>query len=128
MNILLDTHILLWMLNEPERLSPAQQSLLRDQENLLVISAISLCEISIKVGLGKLKLPTTPDLFFQPHLQQPGVQVLPVLASHGLHLHALPLHHRDPFDRILIAQAQVERLPLMTANTQFHQYKIKILA
>jgi PIN domain nuclease of toxin-antitoxin system len=126
-NILVDTHILLWMLNEPERLPAAQKALLEDSDHTLIISAVTLCEISIKYGLGKLKLPATPDLFFPPHLDQPGMQVLPVLAAHALRLYELPLHHRDPFDRILIAQAIVEKLPIMTADAQFRRYPIKVL-
>jgi PIN domain nuclease of toxin-antitoxin system len=115
------------MLNEPERLTARHQSLLEDPENILVISAVTLCEISIKYGLGKLKLPRPPEIFFPPHLDQPGMQVLPVLATHALRLYQLPLHHRDPFDRILIAQAVEEKLPLMTADAQFRHYSIKVL-
>jgi PIN domain nuclease of toxin-antitoxin system len=126
-NFLIDTHILLWMLNEPERLTTSQQSLLKDPDNFVVVSTISLCEIGIKYATGKLRLPTTPELFFPPHLQQPGMELLPVLAPHGLRLHQLPLHHRDPFDRILISQAIVEKLPLMTADAQFASYDVNLL-
>jgi PIN domain nuclease of toxin-antitoxin system len=98
-----------------------------DPENELLLSTASIWEIGTKYALGKLRLKLPPDQIVPQQMQLQNIQSLPLTAEHALYAHQLPLHHRDPFDRILIAQAKVENLPLMTADPQFRRYAIKIL-
>jgi PIN domain nuclease of toxin-antitoxin system len=111
----------------PERLSPRSQSLLIDPENQLLLSSASSWEIAIKYSLGKLPLPLSPAEYVPSRMEASGTSALPVLHSHALHVTTLPLHHKDPFDRLLIAQAQLEELSILTADQQFKSYEVGIL-
>ena len=127
MKILLDTHIWLWMIAEPEKLSKhALRHINRDTEELL-LSAASSWEISIKWALGKLSLPNSPAEFVPEHLAATKTYPLAVQHSHTLRVATLPRHHSDPFDRLLIAQAQIERLPILTADPNFKAYDVEVL-
>lgn len=127
MKILLDTQIFLWALAQPKLLRKNAKSLLRSQENQLYLSAASSWEISIKAGLGKLPLPEPPDKYVSSRMTSLRILPLEIKHHHMFIVYALPLHHRDPFDRILIASAIAEKLHLMSADQQFHRYNIDLL-
>ena len=126
MRWLLDTQSWLWMQVCPERFSPEVTELLRDAETELLLSAASSWEIAIKYGLGKLPLPAPPSEYVPSRMATSGVVPLPVRHSHALHVATLPSHHRDPFDRLLIAQAQVEKLSILTCDRQFASYDVDV--
>lgn len=115
------------MLAVPERLQPSARGLISERRNELVLSVASLWEIAIKIGLGKLTLPGRPGTYLPPLFERSGVSVLPIQAEHALAVADLPLHHRDPFDRLLVAVAKVERLPILTADRTFEDYDVEIL-
>lgn len=125
--LLLDTHIWLWSISTPDRLGPDVSNLLEDNQNGLFFSAASAWEIAIKCRLGRIPLPEPPDKFIPPRLIRDGIEALPVEHQHACHVASLPDHHRDPFDRILIAQAQLERFSLITADKKFKDYDVKII-
>ncbi|MDJ0570324.1 MAG: type II toxin-antitoxin system VapC family toxin [Pleurocapsa sp. MO_192.B19] len=127
MKILLDTQIFLWALAEPKRLGENAKSLLRSQENQLYLSAASSWEISIKVALGKLPLPEAPDKYISSRMANLKILPLDVKHHHTFIVYKLPLHHRDPFDRILIASSIAENFHLMSADEQFRHYEIDLL-
>lgn len=127
MKILLDTHCWLWMQADSKRLSQQARALLQDPENQLFLSAASSWEIAIKYALGKLPLPMPPLEYVLSRMESSGTLSLPVQHSHALHAGSLPLHHADPFDRLLIAQAQLENLRILTADAQFEAYEVDLL-
>jgi PIN domain nuclease of toxin-antitoxin system len=120
MRALLDTHIVLWWLADDQRLSEAHRALITDARNQLYVSAVTVAEISIKASLGKLTAP--PDV--ASTLGTEGFDPLPLTAVHAERLRELPWHHRDPFDRMLVAQASVEGLALVTADARLREYDI----
>ncbi|NOT85408.1 MAG: type II toxin-antitoxin system VapC family toxin [Methylococcaceae bacterium] len=124
MKFLLDTHILLWWLNDDEKLSEAARQLISNADNDIYISHISLWEIQIKTMVGKLNANLT-DILQQ--LPENSFQQLPTHANHILALASLPAHHHDPFDRMLIAQAISEPLHLMTHDKQVALYSGSII-
>jgi PIN domain nuclease of toxin-antitoxin system len=124
--LLVDTHCWLWYLLTPERLNEPAQKALRDPENEIFFSVASSWEIVVKFGLGKLDLPLPPSNYIPDRLAKLGHQTLSIRQSHVLQLEALPLHHRDPFDRILVAQAQVEGLSLATADKVLTAYDVPV--
>ena len=126
MRILVDTHCWLWALARPEALNAEAAALLSDGETEVVLSAASVWEIAIKLALGKLRLSTAGDSVFEMIEHQQAVQ-LPILNSHARHVADLPPHHRDPFDRLLIAQAQIEKIPIMTADDEFLRYEVEVI-
>jgi PIN domain nuclease of toxin-antitoxin system len=126
--LLLDTQVWLWMLAAPERLSAKARALLVAPENELVLSAASAWEIAIKHALGKLQLPEPPAEYVSRLIAQSGVSSLPVHHHHALCAGGLPAIHRDPFDRMLVAQAQLESLPILTADRIFRRYDVRTLA
>lgn len=123
MTLLLDTHVLLWWLFDDPRLRVQTAQVIDNSGADVVVSSVSGFEISIKKTLGKLDAPD--DLEMQ--LDEGGFTVLPLSMRHGLVAGALPMHHRDPFDRLLIAQALCEGLTLVTADTALRQYDIGVL-
>lgn len=124
--LLLDTHTFLYALGDPSKLSRKVQRLLADPSVERWVSAVSLWEIAIKVQIRKLDLPLDPN-FYTIHLRSLKAAVLPVNLSHSLAMFSLPLHHRDPFDRLLIAQARSESLTLATRDAAIAQYDVPIL-
>jgi PIN domain nuclease of toxin-antitoxin system len=120
--LLLDTHVFLWWRSEPERLSADAREAIAEAEAVLV-SAASAWEAAIKTGLGKLKLPAT----LESGVLDSGFERLVVTFAHAESVAALPPHHRDPFDRMLVAQAQVENLVLVTRDRQLEPYEVRIL-
>ena len=122
MRILLDTHCWLWWISEPERLQERARNQIADSHNTILLSAVSSWEIAIKYALGRLPLPEPPEDFVPRRLSQDAILGLPIEHIHALRVAALPDHHRDPFDRLLIAQAEVEGIPVMTVDPQFRLY------
>src|SRR5262245_10801842 len=112
MRLILDTHTLIWWLEGSAEIPKAGADALRSAENAKIVSVVSIWEMRLKAGLGKLKLPKN----FRAVLDQQPVEQLPVLADHAHAFGELPLHHRDPFDRMLVAQALVEKLTLVTRD------------
>ena len=121
MRLLLDTHLLVWAMGEPERLPAGCVAMLEDPSNSLVFSVASLWELVIKQALGRPDFNLEPSLLRQALLGG-GWQELPIEASHALAVSQLPPLHRDPFDRLLLAQAQVEGLLLLTADSRLSLY------
>ena len=119
--MLVDTHVLLWTLFEPERLSASAYDLLGSSENLVLFSAASIWEISIKIGTGRLNLVATAEQILAAALEL-GFEELPVRARTTLRVATLPMHHRDPFDRLLVAQAMDEPATLLTADAMLARY------
>ena len=128
MNILLDTHIFIWLDKEPEKLSASAFALLHDPDNTLYLSLVSVWEIQIKTQNGKLDLRLPLPQLLAEQQQTNNLQLLPVTLAHVLALDALPLHHRDPFDRLLIAQANAQNCALLSADSQFAGYAVKLLS
>ncbi|MGH7087770.1 MAG: type II toxin-antitoxin system VapC family toxin [Stellaceae bacterium] len=120
MRLLLDTHAFLWWMEESHALGAAAQAAISDPENNILISIASLWELTIKRALGKLTFPA--DL--ESVLREEGFSVLPITFAHLRQLGSLPLLHRDPFDRMLIAQAQAESIPITTADGKFAPYGV----
>ncbi|MGH7657961.1 MAG: type II toxin-antitoxin system VapC family toxin [Gemmatimonadales bacterium] len=127
MRLLLDTQVWLWMLSAPERLSRKNRKLVVSADTELMLSAASAWEIAIKYGLGKLKLPEEPGDYIPRLMTLTGITPLPVHHRHALHVATLPQHHRDPFDRLLVAQAQLERLPILTADRGLGSYDVEVV-
>jgi PIN domain nuclease of toxin-antitoxin system len=125
MRILLDTHTLLWALTEKSRLSSKVRSLLPSAETWFSVAGI--WEIVTKVQVGKLSLPRPAGAFVKSELSSNGVQVLGITLDHVLRLESLDLHHRDPFDRILIAQSLEEKLPIVTSDPLFALYPVEVI-
>ena len=126
MKLLLDTQVWLWIHGAPERLSPAVRRLVASTDRELYLSTASAWEIAIKYRLGKLKLSREPAELVPDLLTRVGAASLPILQRHALHVATLPLHHTDPFDRLLIAQAQLERLTILTADRHFERYDVTV--
>jgi PIN domain nuclease of toxin-antitoxin system len=127
MRFVIDTHVWLWWMTTPEKLSTASLDMLNNPRNVLFLSAASVWEVVIKHASGKLHLPAAPDVFVPSRMARDGVTGLAIEHAHVLQLTHLPLHHRDPFDRVIIAQAQVERLPIMTADRLFAVYPVTLI-
>lgn len=127
MNILLDTHLLVWTATRPKRLSARARSYLEDPRNLLFFSAVSIWEIGIKRRLERLDFQLDPERL-RNQLLANGYNEIDFTSLHGLAVQALPLLHRDPFDRALIAQARCENLVLMTADRDITLYQEAVLA
>ncbi len=126
MRLLLDTHVFLWLLAEPERLGDRIASL-QDPGNQLLLSAASSWEIAIKAQLGRLNLPDDPKRYVPDRMRTIGAEPLAVQHTHALAVADLPPLHRDPFDRLLIAQARDLRLRIVTADEQIAQYPVDTL-
>ena len=127
MKILLDTQAWLWMQVSPGRFSKTALDIIKDPANELLFSAASAWEIAIKYALGALSLPAPPAEYVPTRMESSGVIGLPVLHIHALQVATLPHHHRDPFDRLLVAQSQIEGLPIMTSDPQLAPYGIEII-
>jgi PIN domain nuclease of toxin-antitoxin system len=125
MKYLLDTHIVLWWFLRSERLKKRVRDELGDRGNTVYVSAASVWEIAIKAGLGKLTLPGTPAHFLPSRMERAGMAPLPVSLEHAYGVFDLPDHHADPFDRLLIAQAQTESLTIVTADAMFKKYDVR---
>jgi len=124
--LLLDTHVFLWLQTEPERLG-RRLHLVEQPETDLLLSAASSWEIAIKHGLGKLALPEPPEEYIPERIRLGGLIGLPIEHSHALAVAALPPLHRDPFDRLIVAQAIALDVPVLTADPAIMQYEIETI-
>ncbi|MBM4047296.1 MAG: type II toxin-antitoxin system VapC family toxin [Planctomycetes bacterium] len=127
MKLLLDTHAFIWWDSEPSKLPSHVLSLCESQENSLLLSVASVSEMQIKLELGKLRLRLPLAQLIEGQQQTNGVELLTVRLEHVLRLGALPAHHRDPFDRMLIAQAQVEDIAVVSGDPLFRKYPAKVI-
>lgn len=121
MRLLADTHVLLWWLGSDPRLRPDHRSLIEDDANTVLVSAATVAEVSIKASLGKLVAPEMSEEF----LTAQGFSLLPLSVRHAQAIRDLPWHHRDPFDRMLVAQCVVEQLPILTVDERIRAYAIE---
>jgi PIN domain nuclease of toxin-antitoxin system len=124
MRALIDSHSLIWGLDDPGKLTPTARSFLQDRGNTLVLSTASIWEIAIKVGKGKLPLSLPFREWMVRGIADLSLEVLPITLDHAERQITLPFHHRDPFDRLIAAQALVEGLPLVTADPIFDTYGV----
>jgi PIN domain nuclease of toxin-antitoxin system len=125
MKILLDTHTFIWLDGKPEQLSLRAVNLIENLSNDLILSVVSVWEIAIKYQLGKLQINRSlSDLVASQQLTN-DIKILPVTLTHVLRVETLLLHHKDPFDRILIAQAITEKLPILSRDRIFDDYPIE---
>ena len=127
MKLLLDTHIFIWWADQPEKLSHAALSALQEEANELLLSVASVWEMQIKIQLGKLKLSVPLKELVKTQQETNQLNLLPVELKHVLALDALPFHHKDAFDRLLMAQSIEEELTLVSADSQFSAYSVRLL-
>ncbi len=127
MKALLDTHTFLWWNTNDPQLSETARGIITDGRNEIFLSAASAWEISIKFNRGRLVLPEDPEKYVSSRMLLHHFQSLPVQISHALHVCTLPDYHRDPFDRLLIAQAKLEKMPILTADTEIARYDVAIV-
>ncbi|MEH1997254.1 MAG: type II toxin-antitoxin system VapC family toxin [Nostoc sp.] len=127
MKLLLDTQCWLWWFTQPELLNEAAIAHIADETNELWLSVASIWEMGIKVAIAKLPLADPLDSYIYSRMTVLAMRSLEITASHALQAAALPLHHRDPFDRMLIAQAQIQEMTLVSADSMFNKYDISLL-
>jgi len=127
MKYLLDTHTFLWWDTQSSQLSPKAFALCSDKTNTLLLSLASVWEIQIKSQLGKLTLPKSLAEIVERQQQTNQIELLPITLTHILALSQLPDHHRDPFDRLLIAQARVENISIISNDSVFRQYAVQVV-
>lgn len=127
MRLLLDTHVWLWMRLSPRRLSAKARRTLEDGRNELLLSSVSAAELALKVAAGRLRLPSPVGEFVAAGLERSATRGLPLTVAHAVALGDVPALHGDPFDRLLVAQARVERVPLMTADERMSAYDVRVV-
>lgn len=127
MKALLDTNAFLWWLGKKDRLTAQAYEIIQDPENEMFLSVACVWEIIIKTRSGKLTLPDSPELYVPSRIAYYGFQLLPIEIGHVLQLWTLAEHHRDPFDRILVAQSQVEQLPIITSDQTIPKYSVQVI-
>ncbi|MCI0640827.1 MAG: type II toxin-antitoxin system VapC family toxin [Gemmataceae bacterium] len=125
MNLLLDTQAVLWFLRDDPQLSALAKALIEDPGNRKLVSIASCWEIAIKAGLGKLNLSEPSGALLSREIPKNNFELLSILLEHVAAVESLPQHHRDPFDRLLVAQAIVEKLPLVSSDHAFDQYAVQ---
>lgn len=125
MRALLDTHVLLWWLMDDDRLGDTARRLITDPRSELFLSAASSWEIAIKTAIGSLTLPDPPRVLIPKVMREQSISSLEITHAHALAVAGLPPHHRDPFDRLLAVQSDLEKLPLMTGDPVFEKYGVK---
>ena len=128
MSFLLDTHVFIWWVLDHPKLTELMRQAITDRRNHLYLSAASTWEMVIKSRLGKLVLPEPPATFIEAQLRVNAIDPLPITIQHTMEVAALPAIHRDPFDRMLIAQANSDHLVLITDDALIRQYPVKVLA
>lgn len=126
MNLLLDTHTFLWWITDDQQMSARALKFIANNQNRLYWSAASSWEVAIKYALGKLPLPDAPEVFLSTELGKNRIESLPIIDMHAYRAGQLPRHHRDPFDRMLVAQAQVENLKLISDDPQISLYNVEV--
>jgi PIN domain nuclease of toxin-antitoxin system len=127
MRALLDTHTFLWWVLDAPRLSIECRRILEDGANEILLSAVSGYELAYKANVGRLTLPDAPEAYVRDRLEANGFGALAIDLGHALRAAGLPVIHRDPFDRLLVAQAQLEGLPIITADPAIAQYDVEVI-
>jgi PIN domain nuclease of toxin-antitoxin system len=127
MKVLLDTHTFIWLYTTPEKLSKTAMEICQDTDNQLYLSMASLWEMQIKVQLGKLKLKISLADMLTVQQQENDLNVLNIALAHIYQLQALPFHHNDPFDRLIIAQSVLENMTLISVDEKFKAYDVSVL-
>jgi PIN domain nuclease of toxin-antitoxin system len=127
MRLLLDTHMFLWFLSDESKIPEGTRDAISSRENSVLVSAASVWEIAIKASIGRLKIARADVMKLPELIDASGFDELPVLARHAAAVSALPMHHRDPFDRLLIAQTRTERLALVTIDPAIRRYDVETL-
>jgi PIN domain nuclease of toxin-antitoxin system len=126
MRALLDTHAFLWWISDDARLSERCRAIISSGVNEILFSAVSAWEIAVKVGLGRLAVPGNLENYTLEQVSRNRFELLPISISHALRVSRLPNHHKDPFDRMLVAQAQVEKVTILTGDAQIARYPIRV--
>ncbi|BDM77784.1 type II toxin-antitoxin system VapC family toxin [Acaryochloris marina] len=127
MRALLDTHTFLWWNTNDAQLSAAARQFIENSDHILLLSVVSVWEIVIKYKLGQLPLPESPEIYIPKRLEYYQFQILPVHLPHVLRIAHLAPHHNDSFDRLLIAQSQMEKLAIITVDKKIQQYSVEII-
>ena len=127
MNFILDTHVFIWWNLTPENLSSTVTSLIDNDDNTLFLSIASIWEMQIKISIGKLHFDDLLSEIVSSQINLNDIQILPIKLDHIWQLNNLPFHHKDPFDRMIIAQAMAENIPIMTIDSVFEQYSLEII-
>jgi len=127
MRILVDTHVFLWDLLDDHRSSRKAREILSSDEHQLYFSLVSLWEIAVKIKTGKLNSVGSSVSYIRDEMEEYRMELLPIRYEHILQLERLPLHHSEPFDRLLIAQAVAESLPILTHDEKFPLYPVKLI-
>jgi PIN domain nuclease of toxin-antitoxin system len=122
---LLDTHTFVWMASAPERLGEAARERVESPASELLLSVASVWEMAIKSSLNKLELPASLPAFLEEQLASTRTRILDIRSEHAVRIEDLPWHHRDPFDRLLVAQARFESLPLLSRDSAFDAYDVE---
>jgi PIN domain nuclease of toxin-antitoxin system len=122
---LLDTHTLLWIVHNDPKLSSKAKSLYLDSNNEILFSAVGIWELAIKISLNKLSIEEPLGYFVQNHIIGNDIKILDIEIKHILLLENLLFHHRDPFDRMLIAQAMIDKIPIITSDRMFDGYNVQ---
>lgn len=127
MKFLIDTHCWIWWFLSPEKLNDESFKHIQNPHHEVILSIASAWEMSIKYGLGKLHLPLPAGDYIPKMLFDQKMSSLPIILEHALRAGELPNHHRDPFDRLIVSQAMVEKIPIMTADAKLKKYDVKII-
>lgn len=127
MKLLLDSHVFKWWRDEPNKLPPTAFSEISDLNNDVFISVVTIWELQIKIALNKFTIKGGLETAVKDEQENNNFQILPIELSHALYLENLPLHHKDPFDRLLISQAIVENMTLISADVIFNKYNMSLL-
>jgi PIN domain nuclease of toxin-antitoxin system len=127
MTTLIDTHTLLWFVWDDPKLSMVAKSIINDPNNVILVSVASCWEIAIKVNAGKMNLGEPASVFLPREIHSNRLDLLPITLEHALAIESLPLHHRDPFDRLLVAQAIVEKVPIISVDAALDPYPVQRL-
>jgi PIN domain nuclease of toxin-antitoxin system len=127
MKVLIDTHVLIWWTGDTNQLSPLVRDMLADPQTELILSIVSIWEMQIKISLGKLSLQMDLPTLVEDEVSRNSFSLLPIELKHIYGLNDLPLHHKDPFDRLLIAQSMLEKMPIISIDEKFDAYGVQRL-
>jgi PIN domain nuclease of toxin-antitoxin system len=125
MKFIIDTHVLLWIANDDFRLSKNVKDIYLKPENEIILSIASIWEMAIKISIKKFKLQNSLAEFVERHIIDNNIRILKIELDHLFLLENLPLHHRDPFDRLIVAQAKIEKAPIISTDIFFYRYAVK---